>query len=202
MRTAGIDIDETDAGGTPLFYASRCSGDPHLVPFGHCAVYRDARRWAARRMMRYGWSNDLLVPEGGVAPINLMEDAELLSVYSAAIDAHRAMSDARDAHAAVLLAATPTGKAVVHPDRREPIGRSDVLHAPQGTTTRCDPSGRVAELAGRSVEDAVWLSLQCRDASSSWSARGIKKHLGIDPDTLRTRSAPRASIGKARSAGA
>ena len=193
MRTAGIDIDETDASGEPIFHTSHRKSAPRLVPLSHSAVYRDARRWAAQRMMRYGWSNDLLVPEDGAAPIDQMDDTELLSVYAAAIDAHRIMSDARDAHAAALLASTPAGKAVVHPDRREPM--AEAMSATLRTGLRHEAiSERIAEMAGDGVEDAVWLSLQCRDACGPWSARGIKKHLGIDPDTLRTARTPRASI--------
>lgn len=194
MRTAGINIDEADGTGF-RFYSIGRRGDMTLVPLTHSAAYREARRFTPLRMAHYGWSNDLLVLRCGRAPIKMMSDAELLSVHEAADSANRTLAVARDAHAAVLIAGTPNCKRVANPDTREPMAEARRQTRRSGFD-HAAITGRIAQLADGDTEAACWLSLQCRDITGPWSARGIAAHLGVDPNTLRREQPPKAAVSR------
>ena len=195
MRMAGIDLGERDADGEYVFVEDIQRGDYHLVPHNYSPEYRAARRSAAQRLSYYGWSNDMFVADtSGDSPVSQMSTGELLSVYGAVEDAHNDLAGARDSHEENILRGMTIRDTV-----QDPYSRDQIAHVSRSRhTVGVDHAAieqRIREIANGSVEDAVWLSFQCRNAHTIWASRGIKKHLDVDADTLRHKRRPKARVG-------
>lgn len=197
MRMAGIDLSERDEDGDYVFVGEVKRGDYHLVPHNYSAEYRAARRSAAQRLSYYGWSNDMFVADtSGDSPVAQMPTDELLAVYGAIDDAHNEIADARDSHEENILRGMTIRDTVQDPYSRDKIAHVSRSRHYVGVDHEAIEQ-RVREIANGSVEDAVWLSFQCRNAHTIWASTGIKKHLDVDVGTLRRKRHPKASINTA-----
>ena len=195
MRMAGLDLGERDESGDYVFVEDIKRGDHHLVPHNYSAEYKAARRSAAQRLSYYGWSNDMFVADAsGDSPVAQMPTDELLAVYGAIDDAHNEIVSARDSHEKNILRGMTIRDTVQDPHSRDKIAHVSRSRHLVGVDHEAI-GRRIREIANGSVEDAVWLSFQCRNAHTIWASQGIKKYLDTDPDTLRRKRRPKARIG-------